>query len=116
MPTSTDAVKTYLGLGVARPVDEDALQAAVDAANAAVLAYRPDITDTDPYGHRSGGAEWPPNVEQAATMWAARLYGRRGSVQGVAAFQDVGVSLLPRMDPDVRVLLQLGEYQPSVVA
>jgi len=47
---------------------------------------------------------------------AARLYGRRGSVQGIAAFADVGVSLLPRIDPDVRALLQLGEYQTSVVA
>ena len=45
---------------------------------------------------------------------AARLYGRRGSVQGIAAFADLGVSLLPRLDPEVRSLLELGEYQQTV--
>jgi hypothetical protein len=79
---------------------------AVEAANDLVAAYRPDLA----------GDAWPPRADEAAVIQAARLYGRRGSVQGVAAFQDVGVSLLPRLDPDVRALLQLGEYQDSVVA
>ena len=61
-------------------------------------------------------AVWPPRAEQAALVQAARLYGRRGSVQGVAAFTDLGITTLPRLDPDVRALLELGEYQPSVVA
>jgi hypothetical protein len=59
---------------------------------------------------------WAPRADQAALVEAARLYGRRGSVQGVAAFADIGVSLLPRLDPEVRSLLELGEYQPSVIA
>ena len=105
MPTTVPLLRIHLGLIPARPVDDDALANAVDAANAAVLLYRPDL---------DSNGEWPANAEMAATIWAARLYGRRGSVQGVAAFQDVGVSLLPRLDPDVRALLQLGEYQPSV--
>jgi hypothetical protein len=37
-------------------------------------------------------------------------------VQGVAAFADLGMSPLPRLDPDERFLLELGEYQKSVVA
>lgn len=98
---------TFLGLQPSRDVDRAAMEAAVAAANDIVLAYRRDLADAE---------TWPARVEQAATQQAARLYGRRGSVQGVAAFQDVGVSLLPRIDPDVRLALELGEYQPSVVA
>jgi hypothetical protein len=59
---------------------------------------------------------WAERADQAALVEAARLYGRRGSVQGVAAFADIGVSLLPRLDPEVRSLLELGEYQKPVVA
>jgi hypothetical protein len=90
------------------------MSAAVDAANDAVTMWRPDLT-LDP----ATGAvlpSWPPRVDQAALVEAARLYGRRGSVQGVAAFADIGVSLLPRLDPEVRSLLELGEYQPPVIA
>ena len=42
--------------------------------------------------------------------------GRRGSVQGVAAFADIGVTYMPRLDPDLMTLLELGDYQQSVVA
>jgi hypothetical protein len=59
---------------------------------------------------------WPAEIESGALVQAARLYGRRGSVQGVAAFQDIGVATIGRLDPDVRVLLGLGEYQPSAIA
>ena len=114
MPTTVESVRTYLGLVPARPVDDDALSAAVGAANGMVAAYRIDLPALNPPDNV--GVSWPAQCDFAATMQAGRLYGRRGSVQGVAAFQDVGVSMLPRLDPDVRALLQLGEYQPSVVS
>jgi hypothetical protein len=76
-----------------------------------VAALRPDLPSPG-----DEGVTWPARADYAATLQASRLYGRRGSVQGVAAFAEVGVSLLPRLDPDVRVLLQLGEYQDSVTA
>jgi len=107
MPTDVARLKTYLGLSGATSVDDAAMDHAVDAANAFVERLRPDWTEFEP---------WPADADQAATVEAARLYGRRGSVQGVAAFADIGVSLLPRLDPEVRSLLQLGEYQPSVIA
>ena len=78
---------------------------AVAAANNLVETLRPDLT----------AGTWPARAEQAALIQAARLYGRRGSVQGVAAFADLGVTSMPRLDPDVRALLELGEYQPSVI-
>lgn len=64
----------------------------------------------------SSSSSWAPRAEQAALVEAARLYGRRGSVQGIAAFADMGVSMLPRLDPEVRSLLELGEYQRNVIA
>lgn len=111
MPTSTAAVSQFLGLAPARPVDDDALTAAVEAANDAVFMWRPDLDDP-----AEDGATWPPRADFAATIQAARLYGRRGSVQGVAAFQDTGVSFLPSLDPEVKSMLELGPFQPSAVA
>lgn len=114
MPATVASVRTHLGVDPASTIDQDALDAAVAAANDAVVMWRPDLT-TDPTD-QSVLTTWPPRVDQAAIIEAARLYGRRGSVQGVAAFADLGVSLLPRLDPEVRSLLELGEYQRSVVA
>jgi hypothetical protein len=113
MPATVAGLRTYLGIEPASTVDADALAAAVAAANDYIAVLRPDLT------HDAAGAvlaTWPPRVDQAATVEAARLYGRRGSVQGVAAFADLGVTMLPRIDPEVRSLLELGEYQPSAIA
>src|SRR3954452_13889306 len=108
MPATTVLLRIYLGIDPTDTANEAAMAMAVDAANDLVAQLRPDLT-TGPY-------VWPPRVNQAAHVEAARLVGRRSSVQGVAAFADLGVSLLPRMDPEVRSLLELGEYQPSVVS
>jgi hypothetical protein len=107
MPTSVDRVKIHLGITGTRPVDDEALTYAVDAANGLVMALRTDL---------AGLPEWPDEVDEGATIQAARFYGRRASVQGVASFQDAGVSLLARLDPDVRAALGLGEFQPSAFA
>jgi cob(I)alamin adenosyltransferase len=109
MPASVDSLKVHLGLTGARADDEAAMADAVDAANDWVSAVRADLP-TEPE------AVWPARVDKAAVIQAARLYGRRGSTTGVAAFQDTGVTLLARLDPDVRLLLEIGEYQTSVTA
>lgn len=114
MPATVTSVRTFLGVDPASDVDTAALEAAVAGANAYVARMRPDWCTDETTGDVL--VSWPVDADQAATMQAARDYGRRGSTSGVAAFQDVGVSMLPRMDPDVRRLLQLGEYQPPVVA
>ena len=107
MPATVETLRVYLGIGGARDVDTEAMQYAVDAANRVVAVFRPDV---------AGETEWPAEIESGALIQAARLYGRRGSVQGIAAFQDIGAVTLGRLDPDVRLLLGLGEYQPSVIA
>ena len=113
MPATVATLRTYLGVDPASTVDEEAMGGAVAAANDLVTVLRPDLTTGE---DGAPLATWPPRCTQAALVEAARLYGRRGSVQGVAAFADVGVSMLPRLDPEVRSLLELGEYQRSVVA
>jgi hypothetical protein len=114
MPATVASLRTYLGLDPASSQDDAAMGAAVAAANDLVQTLRPDLT-VDP-GDGTVLPTWPARADQAANVEAARLYGRRGSVQGIAAFADIGVSLLPRLDPEVRSLLELGEYQPSVIA
>jgi len=111
MPTTVDRVRTFLGLTPARPVDDQALADAVAGANDAVTAWRSDLPADD----GSATVIWPARADTAATLLAARLYGRRGSVQGIAAFQEVGVLLIPQ-DPDVKALLELGPFQKSVIA
>jgi hypothetical protein len=113
MPATVASLKVYLGVDPASSIDAEAMGAAVAASNDQVRMWRPDLTD-DPPG--TPLQDWPARADQAALVYAARLYGRRGSVQGIAAFQDVGVSMLPRLDPDVRALLELGEYQRNVIA
>lgn len=114
MAATVETLRTYLGLDPASSIDADAMGMAVAAANDLVSSLRPDLT-LDP-SDGSVLATWAPRADQAALVEAARLYGRRGSVQGIAAFADVGVSMLPRLDPEVRSLLELGEYQRNVIA
>src|SRR4051812_14465412 len=112
MPATTASLRTYLGIDPASSTDEEAMAMAVDAANDLVRTLRPDLTGdvptVPPLIEPAPPVVWAPRGEQAANVEAARLYGRRGSVQGVAAFADIGVSLLPRLDPEVRSLLELG--------
>jgi hypothetical protein len=110
MPATVDAVRTHLGLSPARPVDDDALTAAVAGSNGTVASLRKDLPDPT-----APDAVWPAQCDEAAVLYAARLYGRRGSVMGIAAFADAGARLLSE-DPDVALMLQLGPYQDSVVA
>lgn len=113
MAATVEGLKTYLGLAPAEAPDDAAMASAVAAANAMAKQWRPDVTlDADGIELPS----WPANIDQGAYTFAARLYGRRGSVAGVASFIEAGVSGIPRLDPDVRSLWELGEYQRSVVA
>lgn len=113
MPATVDALKIHLGLDPASAVDAAAMQAACDAANDEAVTFRPDVT-LDEAGDQL--TTWPPRIDEGAILEAARFYGRRGSVAGVAAFADVGIAMLGRMDPDARRLWELGEYQRPVVA
>jgi hypothetical protein len=106
--TTVDMVKGYMGLSPADDLDDEALQQATDAANDMVAALRTDLADL---------TDWPARVTNAATMWAARLYRRRGSIEGLAGYSDMGGAVpISRLDPDIAAELELGTWQRSVVA
>ena len=107
MAVTVAEVRTHLGQDPATTVDEEALAQAVAAANALLLRFWPEYAEVDP---------WPGDIQEGTILQAARNYARRGSTQGIAAYADVGVTLLARLDPDVRLNWRLGEYQDSVVA
>lgn len=106
MPVTVDAVKTHLGLQPASTVDAAAMQQAVDAVNAAAVR----ILGVDAAG------PWTADVDEGGVLLAARVYGRRGSVSGVAGFADLGVAYIARFDPDVAWLWGIGDYQSPVIA
>jgi hypothetical protein len=111
MPTTTALVKAHLGLTPSDVLDDESLDAATAAANDMVATLRPDVVLATP-----DGGEWPDRVTHAATLWAARLYRRRGSVEGLAGYQDLGGVPIIRIDPDIQAELELGPWQRAVIA
>lgn len=65
--------------------------------------------------HAVGLDAWPADIVEGATMLAARLYRRRNSASGVEAFGAEGILYVRRNDPDIAMLLELGEYTPPAV-
>lgn len=99
-PTSAAAVAVQLSMD---PADE-AVLAKLAPTVAAVNALVP-LMATTPADARALGA----------AMLAARLWKRRGSIEGVATFTADGAVYVQRNDPDVALLLGLGIYAPPVV-
>lgn len=82
--------------------------ATVDAVNAKVRTWPiATIADTDP-----APADWSADefagIVLGSVLLAARLFMRRNSPDGVAAFSDGSPAYVARTDPDVALLLQLG--------
>ncbi len=55
-------------------------------------------------------AGWPDRVIEGAVMLAARLWRRRDTPGGVTVLADGGAVYVRRNDPDVALLLELGEH------
>lgn len=55
-------------------------------------------------------ASWPEDRREGAVMLAARLHRRRNSPAGVESFNELGPVYVSRRDPDVAMLLGLGEW------
>lgn len=85
-----------------------ALTNATAAAVAFVERQRPDLQTGQAEGFVPTG-----DVKFGATLYAQRLYERRGSILGVAGYADFqGGSPLLRVDPDIEQLLQIGRARP----
>lgn len=111
-PTSTELVKAHLKIDDA--VDDAAIGDAVDAVNQYV---REDVPIAQAFNTDPAPADWSAGarVVEGATMLAARVFRRRNSPDGVAAFGDGATAYVQRNDPDVAMLLRLGPYaRPAV--
>lgn len=110
-PTTDAKVKAHLQITDA--VDDAAIGDAVAAVNDLVESLPiAQAFDTDP-----APADWTakPRIIQGATMLAARLFERRNSPNGVAAFGDGATAYVQRNDPDVALLLGIGPYAKPAV-
>lgn len=58
---------------------------------------------------------WPDRIIEAGIMLAGRLWRRKDTPGGVAVMGDAGPVYVRRNDPDVALLLELGEHgKPAV--
>jgi len=99
-PTSAAAVAVQLSKDPNDPGVLEDLAPTVAAVNALVPRMSSNPADA---------------VTLGATMLAARLWRRRNSPEGVAAFTADGAVYVSRNDPDVALLLGIGAYAPPVV-
>lgn len=110
-PTSDELVKAHLK--IVDDVDDATIGTVVAAVNQLVT----ELPIAAPFNTDPAPADWTggERVQLGATMLAARLFERRNSPNGVAAFGDAGPAYVQRNDPDVALLLKLGPYAPPAV-
>lgn len=107
-PAVLEHVKRLVGIKPDDTTDDDRLARIVAAANSFVR----DL----PIAARSDGLEaWQARVVEGADMLAARLWRRKDSPAGVAALGDFGPVYVQRNDPDVAMLLELGQHSRPAV-
>ena len=81
------------------------------AATNALIARLPDIDMVDEVVEGVPMKVWAPTTVLAATMFAARLYQRRNSPNGIEAVGEMGTSYVARYDPDIARMLYLDSFQ-----
>ena len=97
------AVETYLGLTAERDAAE--LGRVVAAVNDLIGEWT-GLTDADEAGER---------IKFGALMLAARVFRRRNSPAGVAALGERGPVYVSRNDPELAMMLGIGNYRRPVV-
>lgn len=112
LPVGPATEATVRGLlGIADDLQDASLELAINSVNAWVARLPivvDDMLNADP-------ADWRADIVQGATLLAGRIFNRRNSPEGVAAFGDQGAIYVQRNDPDVALLLRLGAYaRPAV--
>ena len=103
MLVTPGAVETYLGLTAERDAAE--LGRVVSAVNSLVSEWT-GLTDED---------EIAANIQFGALMLAARVFRRRNSPAGVETLGEMGPVYVSRNDPDLAMMLGLGNYRRPVV-
>lgn len=120
MPVTEAEVLAHMGIQEPLPgPDAEHLVVVVKAVNEMVPRTVPRIR-AQPVPSRYSWEEpveivWPADVQQGAVMQAARLFSRRNSPTGVAAYTDSGPAYVARWDPDIERLLGIGSWHPPQV-
>lgn len=105
-PATLGGVK--LQAGVKDNLDDDRFTVIVNAVNDRIRAW--------PVAAKAlGQVEWPAGVILGANMLAARLWRRKDTPAGVEIFGDGGFAYVRRTDPDIAMLLELGEWSKPAV-
>lgn len=112
-PTSREMITAHLAGGVPA-ADTERLDRIAAAVNSWVRRL-PVCEAVD----AASPAEWrvveDSHIVEGATMLGARLYRRKNTPDGVASITADGVAYVRRSDPDIALLLDLGEYAPPSV-
>lgn len=103
-PATLAHLKTHLGITDDR--DDVRLGGIVAAVNAKVRRWPVSEVAVD-----LGDWTTAQDVVEGATLLAGRLYRRKNSPAGVETFGAEGAAYVMRMDPDVALLLRLGNHQ-----
>lgn len=106
-PADLDRVKTLLRI----TDDDDDTEILED------IAAVNDVVRDLPVAQLTGDTveEWPDRVTRGADQLAARLFRRRSTPSGVETFGEFGPVYVRRNDPDVAMLLKLGDYAAPAV-
>lgn len=105
-PATVEALKSRLGL--TDTADDAFISSVVAAVNVKIRRW-------PVAAHAVGLETWPADITEGAVMLGSRLYRRRNSASGVEAFGADGILYVRRNDPDIAMLLELGEYTPPGV-
>lgn len=105
-PATLAKVKAHLR--ITDSADDALITPIVNAVNTRVLSWPVASAAED-------AANWDvpavAHIVEGAVMLAARLFRRRNSPDGVAAFGAAGPVYVQRTDPDIALLLQIGAYK-----
>lgn len=102
-PATLPGVRAFLRYKDTDTTDDPELGDVVAAVNSLVRGW---ACSADAQGQE----DFPAHVVRGADMMAGRLFRRRESPAGVAAFGDMGAVYVMRNDPDVAMLLGLGPW------
>lgn len=109
-PTTLAVVKSSDYLNLPDADDDGRLARIVAAVNALVRGLPVADQSNADTQELADAAGWPASVVEGATMLVGRLWIRKDSPDGVAAIGDLGPVYVRRNDPDVAMLLELGDW------
>lgn len=115
-PVTIADVKALPYVGSDLDADESERLAGIVAAVNSFLRDLPvsDRVRVDTTQDAANLLEWPARIVEGGLMLAGRLWRRKDTPGGVAVMGDNGPVYVRRNDPDVALLLELGEHGKPV--